>query len=524
MSRIDKGDSGSRFPVNVIYVLYFFLMLGNVLVCVFLSKINYSRKIDANISNVWLLAMGICLLLLFHKLMTKIEMLFKKAKYIILLILALSVAFLIGQIYIIYNYYFFTDWDVPMIVECARESIGVEFSDTVLKYFSQYPNNLFLVFIYAKIIQFVSLLGYAEHSYFAILILQCLITWVIGLQIFDVVRQLAQKDSMAFFAYDLYLFMVGLSPWISIPYSDSVGLFFPMTIVWLYIRKPEKQKYAILKWFFIALISYMGYKVKPQILIITIAIVVVHCFIVLRKRRKFEKGIIKKSIAFLAGFFCSVMLVSLATGSLGMELNEEKAFGLPHFFMMGMNEEAMGVWDEGDVNFSASFNTVDKRNKEDLKEAERRIKEMGAVGVIKHFCRKTLTNYNDGTFAWGYEGTFYMSVLPEKNNTISPLLRNIYYNRSCIGKYYPVWCNVMQMVWISMLLLSVFSAFIPKKREVAVLMLAIIGLTIFELLFEARARYLFTYVPIYIILGTIGIGKVSQWLSIFLISLKKEYK
>ena len=36
-------------------------------------------------------------------------------------------------------------------------------------------------------------------------------------------------------------------------------------------------------------------------------------------------------------------------------------------------------------------------------------------------------------------------------------------------------------------------------------MITIIGLTLFELIFEARARYLFAYVPLYIILAVCGI-------------------
>lgn len=41
-------------------------------------------------------------------------------------------------------------------------------------------------------------------------------------------------------------------------------------------------------------------------------------------------------------------------------------------------------------------------------------------------------------------------------------------------------------------------------------MLAIIGLTIFELIFEARARYLYTYVPLYIILAAAGVQKIVE--------------
>ena len=45
-----------------------------------------------------------------------------------------------------------------------------------------------------------------------------------------------------------------------------------------------------------------------------------------------------------------------------------------------------------------------------------------------------------------------------------------------------------------------------------VMMLSVIGLTAFELIFEARARYLFTYAPVYILLGIgglwYGIGRI----------------
>lgn len=57
----------------------------------------------------------------------------------------------------------------------------------------------------------------------------------------------------------------------------------------------------------------------------------------------------------------------------------------------------------------------------------------------------------------------------------------------------------------------------PVKRLIRIVyavmiivMLAIIGLTIFELIFEARARYLYTYVPLYIILAAAGVQKIVE--------------
>lgn len=41
-------------------------------------------------------------------------------------------------------------------------------------------------------------------------------------------------------------------------------------------------------------------------------------------------------------------------------------------------------------------------------------------------------------------------------------------------------------------------------------MLAVIGLTLFELLFEARARYLYTYVPVYCVLAALGMQEIRR--------------
>lgn len=66
------------------------------------------------------------------------------------------------------------------------------------------------------------------------------------------------------------------------------------------------------------------------------------------------------------------------------------------------------------------------------------------------------------------------------------------------------------MIWLTTLLLSIFSVSDPKTSDKNIIMLGIIGLTIFELIFEARARYLFTYVPLYIILAMYGFDHVRK--------------
>ena len=119
--------------------------------------------------------------------------------------------------------------------------------------------------------------------------------------------------------------------------------------------------------------------------------------------------------------------------------------------------------------------------------------------------KKVLLNYNDGTFFWGGEGTFYKKILPEKNHYISSFFRNLYYNGDYKGKYYSIWANFEQMIWLTVLFFAMLSGFFARDKRITVVMITIIGLTLFELIFEARARYLFAYVPLYIILAVCGI-------------------
>ena len=46
-----------------------------------------------------------------------------------------------------------------------------------------------------------------------------------------------------------------------------------------------------------------------------------------------------------------------------------------------------------------------------------------------------------------------------------------------------------------------------SEKSYVVLLMALLGLTIFEMLFEARARYLYANVPLYIVLMFCGNGR-----------------
>ena len=52
-------------------------------------------------------------------------------------------------------------------------------------------------------------------------------------------------------------------------------------------------------------------------------------------------------------------------------------FGISHFFMMGLNTETDGMFNQDDVYFSESFETADERSENNWRVAKERLSEMG---------------------------------------------------------------------------------------------------------------------------------------------------
>lgn len=187
---------------------------------------------------------------------------------------------------------------------------------------------------------------------------------------------------------------------------------------------------------------------------------------------------------------------------------------------MGLNEATNGVYSGDDVRYSASFNTRQERKAGDLALASKRISDFGPYGLIKHLVRKTLTTYADGTFAWGAEGNFYAEILPPRSRLAIPV-RDLYYS---YGEKYKYLMNAEQSIWLAVIVLTLFSLFGRLKIEHATIMVSLFGVFSYNLLFEARARYLFVFPPLFIILAMYGAMNIQNICKLNHIHLEKSAK
>lgn len=481
-------------------IVYGLFIGGSLLVCMLFYGLSYQRKeLSAQKGISWVfLAAGIGMTVLVWILLKRLDR--KPGPSFWRKMLAASVLLLLLQIVVVRSYYFESDWDARALRRAAMAIADGRTLEKQYDYFSMYPNNLFLVWLF-------SLLARLRRSFFVVVVFQCCICQISGLLLLSVVLKRYENLRTGFMAYFLYVCLVGLSPWVCIPYSDATGLIFPVLTVWLYETK--RYKYPFLKWGLAAFVSYIGYKIKPQVFILFLAIVL-HALL---SHRISVRRYWKPAVSAVAGLLAAMFLTNAAISTVPVRIDETKSFGWQHFLMMGMNYESQGVWNEEDVDFTAGIEDPEERNARDLELAKERVEKMGAAGLAKHLVHKTLINYNDGTFCWGYEGKFFVNMIPSGTPVLQKFFRSVYYNRSGVmGKNYKYWNGFAKAMWLSALLFSLASLLEKGNRNAAVYF-AIVGLTVFELLFEARARYLYTYVPLYILLAVSGISAASAKVS-----------
>lgn len=309
-----------------------------------------------------------------------------------------------------------------------------------------------------------------------------------------------------------YVLLVSLSPWVMIPYSDGFALLFPMLTLALYIRQ-QKAKNKVLCWAAIGAAAALGYWMKPQGVIMLIAVGIVETARLLSKRA--FSAWLKRFGAMAVVLLLLVVPVKRAIISASpFEIDPEADIGVLHYVMLGCNKETDGTVSHEDKVSSYGIERKAERTQMQLETIADRLRQMHKNGTFfDHLKKKTLVNYADGTFAWE-ELAYPASVVEEKDGVISPLLRSIIW---ADGSRHSAFAVMLHSIWMGVLALCVLA--LPAYHEsekhksectLAAMMLALIGITLFETIFEARARYLFIYAPAYLTVGMMGLRACAE--------------
>lgn len=438
--------------------------------------------------------------------------------------IAVLICFLL-QLILTYNIFVYTGLDTSILRKAAMHFANGSFDSFYnLEYFQRTPNNLFLYILniwFYKLGLLLNINGFILFSYFCNL-LTALSVFLTGMTVWN----LTGNVGITRFSYVVSILLFGLSPWIMVPYSDTLSIFGPILTLYLYVTLPRTGIPAYLKYFLLLFIPLFMYNLKPLNIILLIAIVIAE---VLHLKKTF---FMRKNLLLLAAAICSVAVLSIALQK-GAETytryvaDDSKRMPISYYLVLGTDYNTYGAWSAFSAEYMLAPSTQEEKNAAALSLIKQRFSEAGITGYLHHYINKIHLFYNDGTFGWG-AGGFFEEFLPEKNSSLSPLLRNIFYpcndygltmTSYSYGKYYVYYALFTQFLWINIL---VFSGFLILSRKAAgskyvlALSVALIGVFLFDMLFETSTRLMYSQIPLYIVAASIGLCNLSNFLEKFL--------
>ncbi len=512
---------------NCITLLYTCLMGITVFLLIFLEKgTAYYLKKDIGVSNPLLLAAGLFITFILTGIIVFINCKFHiifferpEKSRVILTITVLSLVLFISEIIYSASAFFYSDWDPAGVLDCVYKIHRGMKEEVSIDYMSAHPNNLMLVLIYLMVLRIGTFFG--TESIICISVFQSLIFTLSGVLFFFIVRDLFSFRT-AVYSWIFYALWTGFAPYLIITYSDAVGIIFPLITVRLFQLYYNKRAYILP--LLSGISAAIGYAVKPQTFIVFTAVLLILLFCAVSLK---DIVPLKQAVFSLITFIIMMLIINrLFFPSLGLDLDKSKSFGMTHYLMMGLNPETDGVYSNDDTEFTNSIPDPETRRLENLRVTAERLRAYGFKGFMGHLMRKQLINFSDGTFSWGIDGNFFagtkMSDFPEVSED-SPLRPLILSFITPEGSRYPLFLKTTQMIWLTVLFLSFLSGIIciissarPFDKDcspvMCLIMLSLTGLIIFELLFEAKARYLFTFLPLFIIPAIQTVRKLENYL------------
>ncbi len=440
----------------------------------------------------------------------------KKRRY--MGIIFASLGLLVIELIVARNIYLDTGWDCGSLTEMARSIAFYDGSVGNDTYFSQHPNNMMLTAVLTWLLKIFNFLGFKGESmmYFPMVFGSVMMVNLSGIFTFDLVRIFTGSEKKAWGAWGVFAVWIGLNPWICIPYSDTYSILFPILIIWIYekvIRKYDDSVTYALGWLIAALFAFFGYMIKPTVLLAFISIVIVEIIDRLFGSKGVARRLTLNRLMFivlgaLVGYIICLLINLGAMKLMGATPDEDQSFVMPHYIYMGLNYDTCGTYHQPDNNFTAGFPDQASRKAGDIEGAKERIRQMGLRKFLVHMERKSLVNFNDGTFSWGNEGAFYRGII-ESDSFITGFFRNIYYSpevtKTKAGEFgYRAFHTIAQFIWVVILILMSLSILKKDEKtspaEVAA-RLSILAIILFVSIFEARARYLYLYAPLMVVLA-----------------------
>ncbi len=409
-----------------------------------------------------------------------------------------------------YNY----GWDAGAIMSMARSlHAGRPLSQHDLAYLSLFPNNLPLLAIDRVGADVAQGLGLAPD---AVLIALAGAGIAVTLYAVHVLVGRVAGPGSALVAQLVAIVLVGLSPWLSVPYTDVLAMPFVVGGAALASRAlaPGRRGVRVCEWSLAIIALAVAYAVKttPVVVLVAAAITaVVAVFDGERPPRRALAGLGACAAGLVMFVGLAVGLQAASTALAGVDHENLRPNGSPTLLWWVANGSAKTVSGSGMVSYGAyvraMVDAVDGRTPEQmdvyaLGYLAERWQERGLAGTAAFYADKLAWNWGDGMFsAWGEGG----DSLPGRLAPATGLTGVVHDLNGFNGAGYQIRAELTQGLWLAVLLVAGLGLLrVPYRREVLLLALSVLGIGAFTMVFQGRSRYLFAFVPLVVALaGTV---------------------
>ena len=410
MSKIKKNI------INIFSVIFSALFLIIFFNTIFNNNtINIYYKIPIMI--IGLIVSYIVIFFIYNKII-KIDKDIKLNIYLKLFILFIIIGIFIIQLLLARLAYTPIGWDCGQVVEDAfRLNQGL---DIDAWYFSRYTNNMGILIIFKVLYSIVGIF-YDIKNLQACFTIDIIFN-IIMLDLSAIITFLTCKKILGKKGWLSLLFIFPLiifTPYIIIPYTDTISMLFPILIYYIYLLIKEKDKRSYILIFAEGRITSIGLIIKPTCAIMVIALIMVQSFYAKLNKENTIK-LFKFVLLFIVGFGLIYQIFNVQKKKyIATEDYNNNSIPLTHFIMMGMQKNIIkdetvgkgnilyGTFNDADAQNTSSKIGKEEKIKYNLSIINKRLKDFKFSGYIKFLYNKLIWISSDGTFFYGCEGTFF---------------------------------------------------------------------------------------------------------------------
>ena len=380
-------------------------------------------------------------------------------------------------------------------------------------YFMSYGNNYFVVVavrLFYRVLLALGITGLAGQT-IAFEIVNAVLIDISVVLAYKTIKMLWSKAIAA----KVLCFLV-LNPFtytiISWFYTLSYSMPLTIGVVYLSVRiwtdKEAPLWRNIIRYILIAVMSVVGYFLRPTVLIALVAVMI--CFVLkVKLRRDNVVRYLIFSLIFILAMGTSYKLVKYQTYKYVED--DSGNFPLTHWIMMGLHND--GTVNHKDTGYTRRYKVKQEKQDANIKEIKRTLNEYGPVGFMKHLAVKTKVTWSDG-----------VSSAPMRMKQDLKFGRGYEWIAGQRTDFFALYCQAFRVVTLFLILFSLGSQLISRRYDKRFLFtLIIFGGYLFYLIWEAKGSYSIVFLPFMFVLSVDGAELIQKHIPAWEIKKQKYW-